>query len=117
MTRGDRRGQSTAEYAVVLALVVGAVMAMQLYVKRGIQAKVKAGTDSLNAAAIPGVTSLEQYEPYYVDTNVQTTQRQHVEEHYNAGAVGRQGTIDTTRQGQEQQGGADRMSADDVWGR
>ena len=37
MIRGFyNKAQSTAEYAIVLALVVGAVVAMQIYVKRGL---------------------------------------------------------------------------------
>ncbi|MDI6758182.1 MAG: hypothetical protein QMD94_00680 [Candidatus Omnitrophota bacterium] len=34
-------GQSTAEYAIILALVIGAVTAMQIYIKRGMQGKIK----------------------------------------------------------------------------
>lgn len=33
-------GQSIAEYAVVIGLVIAAVVAMQIYVKRGLQAKI-----------------------------------------------------------------------------
>lgn len=106
------RGQSTAEYAIVLALVVGAVMAMQLYVKRGVQAKIKAGTDTV---VIPGVQNLEQYEPYYANVNTQTQQQQHMEENYDAGNVNRQGNVDVQRHGQEIQGGADQMASDNQW--
>lgn len=34
-----KRGQNTAEYAIIIALVIGAVMAMQTYTKRGLQAR------------------------------------------------------------------------------
>ncbi len=36
-----KRAQSTAEYAIILALVIGAVTAMQIYIKRGMQGKIK----------------------------------------------------------------------------
>lgn len=39
------RGQSTAEYAIVIALVVGALVVMQVYVKRGVQGRFKDTTD------------------------------------------------------------------------
>jgi Flp pilus assembly pilin Flp len=45
-----KRGQSTAEYAVLIALVVAAVVGMQTYVKRGLQARMKdAGDDYITA--------------------------------------------------------------------
>ncbi len=40
-----KAGQSTAEYAIVIALVVGALVVMQVYVKRGIQGRFKDTTD------------------------------------------------------------------------
>lgn len=43
--RKNRRAQVTAEYAVLIAIAVGAVVAMQTYAKRSIQGKIK---DSLN---------------------------------------------------------------------
>mgnify|MGYP001586768764 FL=1 len=74
-----KSGQSTAEYAVVLSLVVAAVIAMQVYVKRGMQGRLKSGTDTLNmpeseiTLALDGtnsitanIASLRQYEPYYL---------------------------------------------------
>jgi len=45
MLRQSRKGQSTAEYAIVIGLVIAAAVAMQVYVKRGIQAKVKGAVD------------------------------------------------------------------------
>jgi len=42
-----RGGQSTAEYAVVIALVLGAVIGMQTYIKRAINAKLKQGADQV----------------------------------------------------------------------
>ena len=34
-----KKAQSTAEYAILFSLVVGAALAMQVYIKRSIQAK------------------------------------------------------------------------------
>jgi len=53
----NRRAQSTAEYAVLLGLVVGVIITMQTYVKRGWQARVKAETDNM----FDGITTSNQW--------------------------------------------------------
>ena len=74
----NKRAQNTAEYAILIALIIGVFSAMQLYVRRGLQARVKAGTDNLPemivnthvGADTDKVTNLfgtdKQYEPYYI---------------------------------------------------
>ncbi len=70
-----KRGQSTAEYAVLIALVIGAAIAMQTYVKRGLQGRTHGASNryfnevTANASSgwdqisnIP-VTGSMQYEP------------------------------------------------------
>ena len=57
-----RDGQAVVEYALLLALVSAALLGMQLYAKRGVQAGVKMMTD--------GVLS-----PYANDTNGELAQR------------------------------------------
>lgn len=42
-----RKGQSTLEYAVVIVVVVAALLAMQIYMKRGVQGKLRESTDSI----------------------------------------------------------------------
>jgi len=66
-----RKAQSTAEYAILFSLVVGAALAMQVYIKRSIQAKMHdAGvaltqvTDDITGDGINLGTTM-QYEPYY----------------------------------------------------
>ncbi len=66
MLRLRRRGQSTAEYAIVIGLVIGAAVAMQIYVKRGIQGKMKDAVDYNDAASAGVLGSTKQYEPYYL---------------------------------------------------
>ena len=70
MIKLNKRAQSTAEYAIVIALVIAAAVAMQVYVKRGLQAKVK-GTVDFNPD--PTVFKGKQYEPYYSESNMDTT--------------------------------------------
>ncbi|MDD4938679.1 MAG: hypothetical protein PHI60_00760 [Candidatus Omnitrophica bacterium] len=45
MTRNQ--GQSTLEYALIIAVVVGALLAMQIYFKRGVQGKLREATDDI----------------------------------------------------------------------
>ncbi len=66
MLRRKRKGQSTAEYAIVIGLVIAAAVAMQVYVKRGIMAKVKGASDYQPDAMF--VT--KQYEPYYASSDI-----------------------------------------------
>lgn len=47
------RGQSTLEYAVFIAVVTAALIGMNLYVRRSIQANLKTLEDQINAEALP----------------------------------------------------------------
>lgn len=60
----DKKAQSTGEYALVFAIILGAIVAMQTYVKRGIQGRVKSGTDYM-ARETSGIGDATQYDPYY----------------------------------------------------
>jgi Flp pilus assembly pilin Flp len=41
------KGQSTLEYALIVAVVVGGLIAMQIYMKRGVQGKLRESTDQI----------------------------------------------------------------------
>lgn len=56
-----RKGQSMAEYAVLFAIVIGAAVAMQQYVKGRLQATVRAKADGYMTAA--GMTATASYDP------------------------------------------------------
>jgi uncharacterized protein (UPF0333 family) len=43
----NKRGQSTLEYGVLIAVVVGALIAMSVYMKRGLQGRIRASTDDI----------------------------------------------------------------------
>ncbi len=51
------RAQSTVEYAILIAVVVGALLAMQIYMKRGVQGKLRSATDDIGAQYVPGKTT------------------------------------------------------------
>jgi hypothetical protein len=45
--RRGRCGQSTVEYAVLIAVVIGALVAMQIFMKRGTMGKLRESTDQI----------------------------------------------------------------------
>ncbi len=59
----ERKGQLAVEYVVILTIVVGALLAMQMYFKRGIQGRIKSSTDSVG----------EQYDPLTTDGSIRQT--------------------------------------------
>lgn len=42
-----QKGQSTLEYALIIAVVVAGLFAMQIYMKRGIEGKLRTSTDDI----------------------------------------------------------------------
>ncbi|MEK7308305.1 MAG: hypothetical protein AAB089_04470 [Nitrospirota bacterium] len=77
------KAQSTAEYAIVIGLVIAAVVAMQVYVKRGLQAKVKGAVDHNEVTSAPGslggtiLGTTKQFEPDYVVAQEGDTEGMH----------------------------------------
>lgn len=74
-----KRGQNTAEYAILIGVIVAAAIAMQIYIRRGMQARVKDAVDFTTTVVDQDGNvffnqQLKQYEPYYMDTNFETTQ-------------------------------------------
>lgn len=49
----NKRGQSTLEYSVIIAVVVAGLVAMQLYMKRGMQGKLKQSSDDIGEQFSP----------------------------------------------------------------
>lgn len=47
MWRKGKKGQSTMEYAIIIAVVVSALLAMQYYMGRGVQGKLRDSIDSV----------------------------------------------------------------------
>ncbi|MBU1998969.1 MAG: hypothetical protein ABIG46_00675 [Candidatus Omnitrophota bacterium] len=71
--RLNKKGQSTAEFAILIGLVIGAVVAMQVYIKRGLQGKMKDAVDYSDTDTA-AVFSTGQYEPYYASSQSSTAQ-------------------------------------------
>ena len=64
-----RNGQNTAEYAILIALVVAAAVAMQTYVKRSLQGGIKFAVDKVQKSD----TAAGQYEPDYLESSYGAT--------------------------------------------
>lgn len=64
----NKKAQNTAEYAILISLVVAGIIAMQTYAQRALQGRVRDASLYLqNQTANLGNTV--QYEPYYLTTN------------------------------------------------
>ena len=110
----QRKGQSMAEYAIVLTVVVTAIVAMQIYVKRGLQGKVKDVTDDVGLG-LTTTTKTSQYEPYYATTDYEIGQDQSVKEAFKTG-----GTVERTSLSEKstRKGGSTTgvdLGSDDAW--
>lgn len=55
-----KKGQSSLEYAVVIIVVMGALIAMQSYFKRSVQGRWQASSDGIG----------DQYDPMFTTTNI-----------------------------------------------
>ncbi len=65
----NKKAQNTAEYALLIALVVAGVIAMQTYAQRALQARVRDASvylaNQTASVGIAGLGNVQQYEPYY----------------------------------------------------
>lgn len=101
----NKKAQSTAEYVVVLGLIVAAVVAMQTYIKRGLQGRMRNAVDYTDqggqAADVVQFTG-EQYEPYYLTSNFDNARNSDDTEDVQAGgAIGRNSVEASRRSGQQ----------------
>jgi Flp pilus assembly pilin Flp len=68
----NKKAQNTAEYALLIALVVAGVIAMQTYAQRALQARIHdvskfMASNTSNSEL--GIGNSTQYEPYYMQSN------------------------------------------------
>jgi len=76
-----KKAQSTAEYAILISVIVGAALAMQVYIKRSLQAKIHDAGIALSETSgdingdgvVLGTT--KQYEPYYAEQRLSDANR------------------------------------------
>lgn len=66
----NKKAQNTAEYALLIALVVAGIIAMQQYAQRALQARVRDASVYMAQQSSNGIlANTVQYEPYYLQTN------------------------------------------------
>lgn len=79
--RLNNKGQNTAEYALLIALVIAGIIAMQTYAQRSLQARVKDASrymstnTATDGAGQEVLGSVQQYEPYYLKSDYEVNRR------------------------------------------
>lgn len=64
-----KRGQSTLEYAVLIVVIIAALITMQVYLKRGIQGRVRESADQIGEAYSPGATITNRITTTFANTS------------------------------------------------
>ncbi|MBI5415882.1 MAG: hypothetical protein HZA29_03605 [Candidatus Omnitrophica bacterium] len=70
----NKKAQNTAEYAILISLVVAGIIAMQTYAQRALQARVRDAASYMKNEIVTADTTgsmggTVQYEPYYLTTD------------------------------------------------
>ena len=53
-----KKAQSTVEYAVLIIIIIGALLTIQIYIKRGIQGRLRTAADDIGEQFSPGGTNV-----------------------------------------------------------
>ena len=56
--RRGKRGQSTLEYAILIIIIIGALLSIQVYIKRAVQGRLKSASDDIGDQFSPGNTNV-----------------------------------------------------------
>lgn len=94
----NKKAQNTAEYAILIALVIGGVVAMQTYAQRALNARLRTGSqymaNEIGNALFSGSSEYKtaQYEPYY-SNSVEKTDKDSTVEYNQDGEIH---TLNTT---------------------
>ncbi len=63
------KGQSTLEYAVLVIIVIGALLSIQIYIKRGIQGRMRSAADDIGDQYSAGNTNVTKTVTVHSRTN------------------------------------------------
>jgi len=69
LNKKRQRGQSTVEYAILIIIVIGALLSIQVYIKRGIQGRLKSASDDIGEQYSPGNTNITRTTLTYSQTD------------------------------------------------
>lgn len=92
----NKKAQQTAEYALLISLVIAAVVAMQTYAQRTLQSRIK-GAGNYMTSSLSSFGSSEQYEPYYLDQEYDVTKDDTTTETHDASTIAKGQLSNTTR--------------------
>ena len=96
----NKKAQNTAEYALLIALVVAGVIAMQTYAQRALQARIH-DTSVYMANATGTIGNSTQYEPYYMQSNYQVNSASEENKRLGTGLVGADSESNRSRAGNQ----------------
>lgn len=69
-----KKGQSVSDFVITLGVVVGALVAMQTFIGRGLKGRMRDATNYVdNPAGQPNIFTGQQYEPYYLESHFDTS--------------------------------------------
>ena len=91
-----KKGQGTLEYAIIIVVVIGALIAMQWYMKGGYQGRLRAASDDMG----------EQFGPTTTSGSIVTT---HNSQQMDVTAMG-SGATDTTHSQSQTKAGAETVT-------
>ena len=94
----NRKAQNTAEYALLIALVVAGVIAMQTYAQRALQARIQ-GASQYMESKTSTIGNATQYEPYYLSSNYEVNTVSADNKRLAKGLVGMDSQSNRTRMG------------------
>jgi hypothetical protein len=58
LNKKRQKGQSTLEYAILIIIIIGALLSIQVYIKRGVQGRLKSATDDIGTQFSVGNTNV-----------------------------------------------------------
>lgn len=85
----NKKAQNTAEYALMIAMVVAAIVAITTYVQRTLQARVRDASQYLvKQTNFDSSSNSAQYEPYYLSSSYNVTRDEATTERQDNTTVG-----------------------------
>ncbi len=58
LNKKRQKGQSTLEYAILIIIIIGALLSIQVYIKRGVQGRLKSAADDIGTQFSVGNTNV-----------------------------------------------------------
>jgi len=96
----NKKAQNTAEYALLIALVVAGVIAMQTYAQRAMQARIKDASTYMSSQT-KSIGNSIQYEPYYLQSNYDVNSESVENKRLGQGLVGADSVNNRERMGNQ----------------